>query len=264
MPFHIAVVHPAYPQVFEELAQLLTLSLQSLGHEVTRGNKQTPGATNIVIGYTAAERLDDAIAFQLEPLKTEDPRFIWDYVEVAQRAGTVWDYSASNVAFLKQHDVTNVRHVPLGYHPGLHTIPRRTDEPLDILFYGIGNPDRFPIYQQLKQFGRNVRFVENAWGRARDELIASAKVVLNLRMFPGQQLQQVRISHLLNNARFVLSETMPENIYDVPMADREELVATAIRYAQDDAARELERQAAFERFKQMPMTEIVAVALALR
>src|SRR5207244_3479810 len=156
-----------------------------------------------------------------------------------------------------QEGFENARYVPIGFHEKLHTIPKLANEPIDILFYGVASPHRHTIYQDLKRWSNNVVFTK-AFGAQRDTLIAQAKVVLNLHQYPGQTFETVRVHYLLNNAKFVLSEMSDDNPYGtaVTMAETDELATAAMRYAQDHQERERLRVAAYQQFKQMPMTEI--------
>jgi hypothetical protein len=64
---------------------------------------------------------------------------------------------------------------------------------------------------ELQTRGFHVEAPFGLYGAARDELIARSKIVLNLHQFETAQLEQVRISYLLNNRCFVVSELADEN-----------------------------------------------------
>src|SRR5439155_10900039 len=103
--------------------------------------------------------------------------------------------------------------------------------------------------------------VVRAFGRERDEWIARGKIALALRGRPGQPFESIRASYLLNNARFVLANKNEYNPYGIEMPEDEDFVGTCIRWAQEDRERRERAAADFERFKKMPMTEIVSAAL---
>src|SRR5947207_7921314 len=70
-------------------------------------------------------------------------------ITLLRHAGEIWDYSESNVHYLRDLGFTNVRHVPLGYHPELTLAAPSGVEDIDVYFYGGISERRAAILQQL-------------------------------------------------------------------------------------------------------------------
>jgi hypothetical protein len=64
-----------------------------------------------------------------------------------------------------------------------------------------------------------VHHAYDVWGPARDELIARAKVVLNLHYYEAAIFEQVRVSYLLNNEALVISESSEFVPYRITIDD---------------------------------------------
>lgn len=99
----------------------------------------------------------------------------------------IWDYSKQNIEWLKQKGVgKEIKHVEMNYAPTLEikkdAFEDEITEDIDILFIGALNPRRQAIFDQLKAVAPNLNIVfkNNAWGIVRNELIARAKIILNI------------------------------------------------------------------------------------
>jgi hypothetical protein len=84
---------------------------------------------------------------------------------------------------------------------------------IDVLFYGSLNDRRREVLQGIERAGlaagkRNLRVVHayGAYGASRDALVSRAKIVLNLHFYEAKVFEVVRVSQLLANGRFVISE----------------------------------------------------------
>ena len=173
-----------------------------------------PGALNIVIGYHFLEPEHIAsfshapfIFYQLEQLSVHEGWLTADRERVLRAASAIWDYSEKNVAFLRAKGFGNVSHLPLGYHPSFERIEHRPegDKDVDVLFYGARNERRAAVLNQLRErFWLRTLFGD--YGEARDRWIARSRVVLNIHFYDMKVAEQVRLSYLLNNECFVLSE----------------------------------------------------------
>ena len=73
--------------------------------------------------------------------------------------------------------------------------------------FGSMRPRRQRLLAELQSRGLACRGLFRCYGRDRDVLIGRARIVLNMHQFKTSQLEQVRISYLLNNRCFVISET---------------------------------------------------------
>ncbi len=80
-----------------------------------------------------------------------------------------------------------------------------------------GSPASCPhhrVLETLRERGLRVAKVTDSFGEARNRLIARAKIVLNIHAWDGlPHLETVRLSFLLSNQVFVLSEQSDHNPY---------------------------------------------------
>jgi hypothetical protein len=155
------------------------------------------------------------------------------------RRHEVWDYSASNVAWLAEHGVY-AQHVPLGYTPELKRLKRTAKPDIDVLFYGLVNERRRRILDGLGAAGLTVCEAINCYGFARDQLIARSKIVLNMHFYEAGIFEIVRCYYLFANETCVVSETsvdVPSGVANaLPFATYEQLVSTCVALVKDDAA----------------------------
>jgi hypothetical protein len=268
--FNIVLVDPtgmSTTRGLHDVARLLFFSFESLGHRVTlQTNSFDPAATNIVIGY---ERLPpDAIPpgvryipYQLEQMSTEGANVTPLMIQILRSAAEIWDYNPQNAQALAQLGVRHVKLLPLGFHDKLATIPPAVED-IDVLFYGMMNPRRMNILEQIAGLC-SVRHLQFVYGPDRDAWISRAKLVVNIHFYEAKVAEQVRVSYLLNNRRCVVSETSQWD----PLADLcvtapyEHLAQTCIDLVKN-ALRRLEiARSAFERFRQRPMTEYLRQVL---
>jgi hypothetical protein len=124
------------------------------------------------------------IVFNLEQMSSK-----WmthRYMLMMSRALVVCDFSAANVQVLQQRlQSVFCCQLPL-YVPAVPAaLPREPS--IDVLFYGCQNERRVQMLQLLQAEGLNCHFEMGyaLWGQARDELVSSAKVVLNLHYYEG-------------------------------------------------------------------------------
>jgi hypothetical protein len=122
------------------------------------------------------------------------------------RRHAVWDYSTRNIEQWARLGIRDVRHLPVGYVPQLSRIPR-DEEDIDVLFYGSVNERRQEILTALRQRGIKTEVLFGAYGTTRDRAIARAKIVLNMHYHESKVFEIVRVSYLLANRRFVISES---------------------------------------------------------
>jgi hypothetical protein len=250
--------------VFHDLARLLAASLDSLGHPGTaQVNVVEPKAMNIILGYHAAHAPVGVpwIPYQLEQLSEGNERLQPHWLEVLRQAPQIWDYDPQNIAYLKSQGVHTVRFVPIGFHPALRTIPRRKKD-IDVLHYGSLSDRRQRILDELSRRCR-LQHVFAVYGAARDELIARAKIVLNIHLYESAIFEQVRVSYLLNNGCCVVTEQSPGNLYEgmVASAPYDRLVDRCLALLADDAERERIAAEGARRFESISMTQIVRAAI---
>jgi tetratricopeptide (TPR) repeat protein len=268
-PWAVVLVQPPqYPHsaVFLEVSRLLYESLRSLGHNVVQQTNQlAPEAFNIVLGYHLLSGTQwpagRCIFYQLEQLPGSDPATLEQRLLALRQAVSVWDYSADNISMLHEKGLKSVQRLPLGYHEALRTIPA-TDKDIDVLFYGSVNERRQVVLEQLASQCK-VQHLFGVYGEERDRWIARSRIVLNMHFYPAQIMEQVRISYLLNNGCFVLSEEAPHNPYEgcLATAPYTELVPRCLYYLSHPEERDRIAREGLARFARRPMVEYLRPVL---
>jgi SAM-dependent methyltransferase len=269
--YNVVIVQPpnfaVVPAVWE-VGRLLNHSFQSLGAASTlQVNGLNPNSLNVLLGY---QWLDDAavtaqypiIVYQLEQLSHREGWFTDKRLELLKQAREVWDYSPENIEFLRQHGVERVKLLPMGFHERLHTIPAAAQD-IDVLFYGMVNERRKEVLNNLERRCRLAALV-GVFGPERDAMIARSKIVLNLHFYDKCILEQTRVSYLLNNGCCVVSEDSASNPYTgmIVTAPRANVADVCLELLGDTPRREALRQAGFEKFRRLPMTDLLQQVLA--
>jgi hypothetical protein len=279
---NLNIVHTVmneHGNMFNELIELVIGCLLSTGIDVTHTtNHLFSDRLNVIIGsaiFLPSETLamirnlpNGYIIFQLEVLNSEQGHAsdYPAYIDLLRGAEQIWDYSLQNVEYLNQIGLTNVRYIPLGYSPRLDRIKDVGTLDIDVLFYGSISPRRSQIIEALSSRGFRTKSLFSMYGSDRDAHIARAKLVLNIHCFETTQLEQVRLSYLLNNKRFVVSETSDSNPYGngVVFCDYHDIVARCAYYLEPGMEAERMRIAelGYQYLQQIPMANSIANALA--
>jgi hypothetical protein len=238
-----------HSECFRELAETVNAGLNALGHDSLISEElSVPGRRSIVFGSNLIANLDAPVAFpvgsilyNLEQVYDGSPWLTADLI-AAFRSHTVWDYSHANIAALARHGVT-ARHVPVGYVPAMSRITPSPAPDIDVLFIGSLAERRLGVLRALERQGARVVAIYGSYGPERDSVIARAKIVLNIHFHPAKVFEIVRVSYLLANRCFVVSETGSdagiENAFagGVAFADYDRLVDTCLAYLRDPVGR---------------------------
>lgn len=262
--FRVVLIQPPGYVFSLGLADVVTLverSLVSLGHDCDSAiNEPRADATNIIVCYHLIEdlapwRKHRYIPYQLEQLSDKEGWFNKTRLEVLRQAAEVWDYSPINVDFLRARGIARVQLAPLGYHPALERITR-SSQPTDILFFGSLNDRRRAVLNELSH-NANVKVLFAVFGEERDREIGQAKILLNIHYYEAQIMEQTRLSYLLANRTFVVSESSPDDPYGggIATAPYGELVSTCLRYLGDAEARFRIARAGYQLMRSRPMVE---------
>jgi hypothetical protein len=268
------IVPPGYvhSQCFAEVAFLLKYALGSLGFSCDIAvNDLAKDRINIILGWhlvPSDEILSTVryIPYQLEQLSESSwNAFTEQQKKILHNAFVVWDYSRENKAFLKRNGI-EASLVPVGYHEGLELVPQIPEKPIDVLFYGSTCERRNTIITSLsKNPGVKVQSLFGVYGKKRDELIGRSKIILNIHFYPSKILEAVRISYLVNNKCFVISESSEINPYNriaLPMVPYEQLARACIEFLKKENEREQIRMTCYRQFKEhYPMTECLRNAV---
>lgn len=178
----------------------------------------------------------------------------------------VWDYSTANIKQFEQMGISDVQHVPIGYVPELRRIPSATAD-IDVLFYGSVNERRHQILEALKSKGVKVEAIFGVYGQERDEYIARSKIVLNMHFYPAKVFEIVRVSYLLANQRFVISERGGDPTAEadfesgIVFSDYENLVDTCLDFLNRPTDREKIAQTGFSLMSQRSEADYLTEAL---
>jgi hypothetical protein len=253
-PLNFNICHIAindFHFLYDDLIKTIFGGLTDLGYKgsVSKNHFQKD-AINILLGSTifASRYLNlnktlkglPYIVYQLEPLNLhlglikEWP----EYLEVLINAHAIWDYAPYNQSYLAAHGFHNVYITPPAYHSSIETLQLKEQKDIDILFYGSPHDRRKKVIQDLIKRDIKVVYVESLFGEDRNNLIRRAKIVLNIHAWYGLDvLETVRLSFLLANKCFIISENSDYNPYSdgVIFAPYESLVETCMFYLQASA-----------------------------
>jgi hypothetical protein len=274
------VVGHEHGSIFAELVELLADALRQLGTSVHfTTNSLDADRLNVLIGATVflpqevftEIRNSGAryIVFQTEAL---DERHGFaphcpHYLDFLPTASQVWDYAASNLAFLEGLGCASIQHIPLGYAEPLERIRHATNKDIDVLFYGATTPRRLQVLEQLARRGWRTEVLFGVYGEERDRAIARAKILLNIHQFETLHLEQIRIAYLLNNRCCVVSECADIDPYDggVVFCDHDKLVERCESLLAPGMERERERiaQTGYTTLKEIRTADSIHAALAM-
>ncbi len=262
--YNIVLMQPpgyVHSLAFQDVGNLLLHSFRSLGlHAEVRSNAFEPWSMNIVLGYhllTDTSIFDRCrcIPYQLEQLSEQDGWLTPQQPILLQKSFEIWDFSPRNITFMADRGMTRTRLVPLGFHEQCRTIIK-SQEDIDVLFYGSLTPRRRAVIEALAKHC-TVKALFGIYGAERDSYIARSRIILNMHQFAAQLMEEVRLSYLLNNHCFIVSEDSPANPYEgaIVTAPYDRLVDSCLRYLSDPAERGRIAEAGFNQFRQRPMAE---------
>lgn len=249
--------------VFSEIARLLYHSLKSLGYSCQLSvNQFSKNKINIMLGYHLTTQpylfeKYEIIIYQLEQLSLSKGILNDTRKQILALASQVWDYSEQNIKLMNEIGIQNTELLPIGYHPCLETIGT-AEEDIDILFYGSMNERRKKIIEELARQCR-VEYLFRVYGPERDHYIRRSKIILNLHYYEMQIMEQARISYLLNNRQFIISENSDVNPYEdaILCVDYDDLVSTCMSYLNDTQGREEYANKGYNYFNQQPMSRLM-------
>jgi acetyltransferase-like isoleucine patch superfamily enzyme len=276
MNFAVLTVAPpnyVHSQAFSEVAETIHHGLLALGHQSVITHEVLPDHRHIVLGTNllptvSIELPEDTIFYNLEQISPDCP-WINESVLALFQSFTLWDYSLRNCEQLQLMGCRHVQHVPLGYVPQLTRMEPLAEEAqdIDVLFYGSLNEKRATVLEALRKQELNVVELFGEYGAERDRAIARAKIVLNIHQHEAQIFEIVRVSYLLANHKFVLSESSPNDPdaesfkAGVAFADYDQIVEACLSFLQNPQERQRIAEAGFQLMTQRPETEFLQEAL---
>jgi len=257
--FQIVLIRPqgyVHSDAFMEIAETLLYAFRKLCCIVTlEENKFSNNSTNIILGANLLSERDveripvNSIIYNFEQLSKSSPWMTHTLYNLFKKFD-LWDYSQRNIELLHKMGIKkNVYHVPIGYVEEMSRIELVDNQDIDVLFYGSMNPRRETIIKGLRKAGLKVETLFGVYGRARDEYIARAKVILNVHFYETNIFEVVRVSYLLANEKAVISEfadntEIDQDLQDaVALAPYDKLVEKCVALVQSDKLRHaLERR----------------------
>lgn len=277
MQYYIWVVTPPgyiHSRAFDEIAIGLKSGIFKLGFEapVVRNVKDIVGQA-IVLGCNLIPQLglsnipQNLILFNLEQIQLDSPWMSQSYLNIL-RTYPVWDYSYRNIQKLKKLGINNVTQCGIGYEPELTRIPQ-SEEDIDVLLYGSLNDRRIKILKELKDNGINVVALFGAYGEERDKYIARSKIILNIHYYEARVFEIIRVSYLLANKKFVISEVGQDDDLEKPFAEGivfstyKGLVEKCLEYLKDERSRKEISEKGFNLMKRRPQSVFLEQALGL-
>ncbi len=278
--YTVHVVDPpgyAHAAVFDDITASLCGALVDLGHaaQIVRDPSAIAGQAIVLGANLLAMRPDvlaslpsDAIIYNLEQIDPGSPWCGRELIDLLSRS-RVADYSPLNIDRLEELGVHGAALLEVGHHPSLERIdPLRGNEDIDVLFYGSLNDRRSRVLEQLQHAGAAVHHAFGVYGAERDALIARSRIVLNVHHFNARVFEIVRVSYLLANGCFVVSETGDDQHLESPFADGvafapyEDLAETCLAFLANPSARTSVAERGRAAFRARPQTTFTETALA--
>ncbi len=254
----VVLRYPNYvhSRCFDDVAGAFNGALTDIGMFHPEGREIVFGAH--LIPYRGGSIGSNAII-----VNTEVPGSAWvnaDYLDLL-RKHEVWDYDQANVAYLRERDI-NARYCSIRYHKSLTRLTQQTPSKADVLFYGSKNQRRESIWDSIIDvWGGDLRMEwinHDEWDK-RDYWIERSKIVLNMHFYDNAPLEIVRISYLLANSAFVISEgPVWDEMRDcIVFAEPQDFPALVEEWLENDSGRRVMRHRAFERFSQMTQADVL-------
>jgi hypothetical protein len=148
---------------------------------------------------------DGAVVYNLENVGVQVDR--WENFGGAE----IWDFSKRNV---ERWGYVDVKHVPVGYHPSMErfTMLPWEQRDIDVVLTGCLNDRRVRILVALAESGLHVEHIGpgQAYGAARDAVLARSKLALNVLYHPDGVHPVLRSAHCAANRLPVVCEAAPE------------------------------------------------------
>lgn len=250
---------------FDDAILPLFYALRGLGFTVEiLFNRVNAKSRNIVFGSCIAPRRigralpRGSIIFNLEQANAESKWCNRDYL-AHLKDFTVWDYSRENARLLKDMGIPDVVHAPLGYVPEMTRLAPEFPVDVDVLFYGLVTERRDAMLRRLVAEGVHTLASQDAFGNLRDNLLAHARIVLNIHQFLPARLEVVRLGYVWANKKAVLSERrddteIPDHLLEACcFAPYDALPEAAKSLLADPKALERQALAGFIAFASRPM-----------
>jgi glycosyltransferase involved in cell wall biosynthesis len=146
------------------------------------------------------------IIYQLEQ-SVSSRWFTAEYINILKDSFAVLDYASVNIDFLKQIGIINsrVHYLPVGSSERYGSKIIEKDKTFDVLFYGEITAGRQRMLSALQEHF-DVCVASDVFGERIQELIKSARIVINLHFYENALLETTRIQECLSLGVPVVSE----------------------------------------------------------
>ncbi len=274
--FCIWIVSPpgyTHSHTFDELALALSGAFHELGMEapIVNDPNQITGrpiifGANLLANIPSFKLPPGSIIYNAEQVTLGSTWFKGNYLNML-RDSYVWDYSQSNLRELKKMGVKHSSYCGLGYSSNLSRIKTADVQDIDVLFYGSMNERRKKIIDSLRQAGLRAGTVFNCYGEERDGFIARAKIVINIHYYETKVFEVGRISYLLANKIFIISEDGLDLELEAPykgclvFTPYDNLVNECLKYVNDAQGRAEVAESGFHIFEKMKQSTMLEEAL---
>ena len=147
------------------------------------------------------------IIYQLEQ-SVSSGWFTAEYINILKDSFAVLDYALVNIDFLKQRSVIypHVHYLPIGSSEDYGSKAIVINKAFDVLFYGGITAGRQRMLSALQEHF-DVCIVSDVFGEKMQELIKSARIVINLHFYENALLETTRIQECLSLGVPVVSES---------------------------------------------------------
>jgi hypothetical protein len=175
----------------------------------------------------------------------------------------VWDYSLKNVEELQKKDIS-VEYIPISFSNSSRIFNQSQVQDFDVLLVGGCHPRRCQIIKQLQQLHIKAYLagdsddrcksckhyiLPSVYGNELERLLVRVKTHLNIHYFDVGIFEIVRVSYLLSNSMFVISEMNGESLSDeekyfssgLLFRRYEEIVPTVVKYLEPESVEERKR-----------------------
>jgi hypothetical protein len=226
-----------------------------------------PQFSNYALDYTYIPYQMEQIALRGNESFVKDIKFR-SYIRLLKNASEIWDYSTANIAFLNSLNINQTELLKFGYHEKMEVLDPDKEKNIDVLFYGTISPRRIKILDALAQRGYKTKYLWNLFGEERNTYIEKAKIILNFGRLTMPVLEEQRLSFLLNNRCFIISEKPVTKQYlpyqeGIVYCEYDKLIETCEIYLkpENEHLREKIARQGYETFKKEKMVDKLKLVL---
>jgi hypothetical protein len=234
-------------------------SMQPFAEALRKSTEGYRDDLSIVVGSHLLQNVDiprDWILYNSEQIGGKGGFGVKESYLALLKRHPVWDYSVNNIEALSKLGI-EAKHCPVGYESCLSKWNilnhKKSDEDIDILFYGSVNERRKKILDQLSE-ECNLKVLFGVYGSQLDSFIARSKIILNLHFYEEAIFEIFRCSYLMANKKCIVSEWGKDQKIEIPYSggiifcSYESLVNACLECLANPQAREIKGLTGYEIF----------------